>query len=83
MCAGTPDRYSKTELQCSDNSSLVEFKQLQRTEIDCMMEELRKENWDNSQHCLRSVLRKILHPTQSPYSRSEIRSESQVKTLNN
>ena len=54
LCAGTPDRYNKIDLECAGNCSLVMFKQLQRAEIDCMLEELMKEDWDNSQYCLRS-----------------------------
>ena len=50
---GTPDRYRKLDLQCADNSSLVVFKQLQRTTVACMLEELMKEDSDTTKHCLR------------------------------
>ena len=56
--AGTPDRYRKLDLQCSDNSSLVVFKQLQRTTVDCMLEELMKEDSNITKHCLRFACEK-------------------------
>ena len=56
LCAGNPDRYNKINLECDGNSSLVVFKQLQRPDIDCMLEELMKEDWDNSKSCIRWVV---------------------------
>ena len=45
---GAPDRFRKIDLQCADNSSLVVFDELQRTDMNCMLEEFMKEDSGSS-----------------------------------
>ena len=52
---GRPDRFRKIDLQCDDNSSLVVFDELLRTDMNCMLDEFMKEDPDNSKYCLRFV----------------------------
>ena len=54
--AGAPDRFRKIDLECVDNSSLVVFDELQRTDMTCMLDEFMKEDSDNSPYCLRFVV---------------------------
>ena len=52
---GRPDRFRKIDLQCADNSSLVVFDELLRTDMNCLLDEFMKEDLDHSKYCLRFV----------------------------